>query len=84
MLFYIFFSLLGLQTLYFAIKTIICLANGIECDRYLELIALNTSLLVVGHGAIGDSGVYTLLNGLGYSVALFMAFIVGANCGKDN
>ena len=83
MIFYIFFSLLGLQTLYFAIKTIMCLADGVECDRYLELIALNTSLLVVGHGAIGDSGIYTLLNGLGYSITLFMAFLVGANYGKD-
>jgi hypothetical protein len=84
MIFYIFFSLLGLQTLYFLIKTILCLADGINCSRYLELIALNTSLLVVGYGAIGDSGVYTLLNGLGYSIVLFMAFLVGANCGKDN
>jgi len=84
MIFYIIFFLLGLQTIYFSIKTIMCLANGINCNRYLELITLNTSLLVVGHGAIGDSGVYTLLNGLGYSIALFMAFLVGANCGKDN
>jgi len=84
MIFYIIFSLLGLQTLYFVVKTIMCLANGINCNRYLELIALNTSLLVVGYGAIEDSGVYTLLNGLGYSLALFMAFLVGANCGKDN
>jgi len=84
MIFYVFFSLLGLQTLYFVIKAILCLVDGVRCNRYLELIALNVSLLVVGHGAIGDSGVYTLLNGLGFSIVLFMAFLVGANCGKDN
>jgi len=62
--------------------TIRCVINEIFCKRYLELIALNTSLLVVGFGAISDPNIYIILHGLGFEVVLFMAFLVGANCGQ--
>jgi len=71
--------LLLIQTVYYIGKIFYMLSIGKECNRKIELLVLNISLLVIAYGALESEHITALVNGLGLPLSLFVAFILGVN-----
>ena len=70
---------LFIQTVYFIGKILYTLAIGKECNKKIELLVLNISLLVIAYGALESEHITALVNGLGLPLSLFVAIVLGVN-----